>query len=390
MNYKISHPTKVVECEINLPSSKSISNRLLIIQSLCKENFTIENLSDSDDTKYLQRAFLSQENIIDIEHAGTAFRFLTSYLSIQNGQEFILTGSDRMKERPIKELVKVLRKIGAKIDYMEKEGFPPLRIIGTELEGGKVEINGDVSSQFISSILLIAPTLKNGIELKIKGKIVSEPYLGMTLKLMQEFGVKWTWEENTITIKNQDYEAKNYSVESDWSAASFWFEIASLSKRCNIRLNGLQQNSNQGDENVVEIFNSLGVKSVFENGNLILTKNQTISPSQTYNLIETPDLYQPLRCTLFSKNIEANFSGIQTLKDKETDRVLSVETELKKLNSIKIIDTYKDHRMAMSFSPLCLEFGKLQINDVEVVSKSYSDFWEDLKKSGFIISLLSD
>ena len=390
MNYKISHPTKVVNCEIDLPSSKSISNRLLIIQALCKENFTIENLSDSDDTKYLQRAFLSQENIIDIEHAGTAFRFLTSYLSIQNGQEFILTGSDRMKERPIKELVEVLRKIGAKIDYMEKEGFPPLRIIGTELEGGKVEINGDVSSQFISSILLIAPTLKNGIELKIKGKIVSKPYLEMTLKLMQEFGIKWTWEENTITIKNQDYEAKNYSVESDWSAASFWFEIASLSEGCNIKLNGLKKNSIQGDKKTIEIFNNLGVDSTFDNGTLILTKNQTISPFQTYDLIETPDLYQPLRSTLFSKNIRGDFLGIQTLKGKETDRILSVETELKKLNSIKIIDTYQDHRMAMSFAPLCLKFGELQINDVEVVSKSYPDFWQDLKKAGFTISLLSD
>ena len=390
MNYKISHPTKVVNCEIDLPSSKSISNRLLIIQVLCKENFTIENLSDSDDTKYLQRAFLSQENIIDIEHAGTAFRFLTSYLSIQNGQEFILTGSERMKERPIKELVEVLRKIGAKIDYMEKEGFPPLRIIGTELEGRKVEINGDVSSQFISSILLIAPTLKNGINLEIVGELVSNPYVEMTLKLMKEFGIESDWTNNIITINHQKYIPKDYTVEADWSAASFWFEIASLSKRCNIRLNGLQQNSIQGDKRSIEIFNNLGVDSIFENEKLILTKNQTISPFQTYNLIETPDLYQPLRCTLFSKNIKADFSGIQTLKDKETDRIISVETELNKLNSIKIIDAHKDHRMAMSFAPLCLEFGKLQINDVEVVSKSYPDFWEDLKKAGFTISLLSD
>ena len=390
MNYKISHPTKVVECEINLPSSKSISNRLLIIQSLCKENFTIENLSDSDDTKYLQRAFLSQENTIDVEHAGTSFRFLTSYFSIQNGQEFILTGSDRMKERPIKELVSVLQKMGAKIEYLENEGFPPLKIIGTDLEGGKIEIDGDVSSQFITSILLIAPTLENGIELKILGELVSKPYVEMTLKLMKEFGIESDWTNNIITINHQKYIPKDYTVEADWSAASFWFEIASLSKRCNIRLNGLQQNSTQGDKKSIEIFNNLGVDSIFENGKLILTKNQTISPFQTYNLIETPDLYQPLRCTLFSKKIEANFSGIQTLKDKETDRVISLETELNKLNSIKIIDTHKDHRMAMSVAPLCLKFGKLQINDVEVVSKSYPDFWKDLKKSGFIISLLSD
>ncbi len=390
MNYKVSHPTKVVECEINLPSSKSISNRLLIIQALCMENFKIENLSISDDTINLQKAISSKENTINIGDAGTSFRFLTSYLSIQKGQEFILTGSDRMKERPIKELVSVLRKMGAKIEYLKNEGFPPLKIIGTDLEGGKIEIDGGISSQFITSILLIAPTFQNGINLEIVGELVSKPYVEMTLKLMKEFGIESDWTNNIITINHQKYIPKDYTVEADWSAASFWFEIASLSKRCNIRLNGLQQNSIQGDKRSIEIFNNLGVDSIFENEKLILTKNQTIFPLQTYNLIETPDLYQPLRCTFFSKNIKADFSGIQTLKDKETDRIISVETELNKLNSIKIIDTHKDHRMAMSFAPLCLEFGKLQINDVEVVSKSYPDFWEDLKKAGFTISLLSD
>ena len=390
MNYKVSHPTKVVECEINLPSSKSISNRLLIIQALCMENFKIENLSISDDTINLQKAISSKENTINIGDAGTSFRFLTSYLSIQKGQEFILTGSDRMKERPIKELVSVLRKMGAKIEYLENEVFPPLKIIGTDLEGGKIEIDGGISSQFITSILLIAPTFQNGINLEIVGELVSNPYVEMTLKLMKEFGIESDWTNNIITINQQKYIPKDYTVEADWSASSFWFEIASLSKRCNIRLNGLQQNSIQGDKRSIEIFNNLGVDSIFENEKLILTKNQTISPFQTYNLIETPDLYQPLRCTLFAKNIESDFSGIQTLKDKETDRIISVETELNKLNSIKIIDTHKDHRMAMSFAPLCLEFGKLQINDVEVVSKSYPDFWEDLKKAGFTISLLSD
>ena len=390
MNYKILHPTKVVECEINLPSSKSISNRLLIIKSLCMENFKIENISISDDTINLQKAISSKENTINIGDAGTSFRFLTSYLSIQTGQEFILTGSDRMKERPIKELVSVLRKMGAKIEYLENEGFPPLKIIGTDLEGGKIEIDGGISSQFITSILLIAPIFKDGIQIKITEELVSKPYLKLKLKIMKEFGIESDWTNNIITINQQKYIPKDYTVEADWSAASFWFEIASLSKRCNIILNGLQQNSTQGDNRSIEIFNNLGVDSVFENGKLILTKNQNISPFQTYNLIETPDLYQPLRCTLFAKNIEADFSGIQTLKDKETDRIISVETELNKLNSIKIIDTHKDHRMAMSFAPLCLEFGKLQINDVEVVSKSYPDYWQDFKKAGFIISLLSD
>jgi 3-phosphoshikimate 1-carboxyvinyltransferase len=302
----------------------------------------------------------------------------------------MLTGSERMKERPIKELVNVLQKMGAKIEYLENEGFPPLTINGTRLEGGKVEIDGDVSSQFITSILLIAPTLEKGIELKIKGELVSKPYVTMTLKLMNRFGIESSWENNIIKIASQHYIAKNYKVEADWSAASFWFEIAALSKNCNIKLNGLQQDSIQGDKKSIEIFRNLGVDSKFEDGELILTKNQTISTCKTYNLIETPDLYQSLRCTLFSKNIAANFSGLQTLKNKETDRVFSVDTELKKLNSTRIIATYKDHRMAMSFAPLCLKFGELQINDVEVVSKSYSNFWQDLKKAEFIISPLSD
>ena len=390
MNYKISHPTKVVSCEIDLPSSKSISNRLLIIQALCKESFKIENLSDSDDTTYLEKALFPKENTIDVGHAGTSFRFLTSYLSIQNSKDFILTGSERMMERPIRELVTVLQKMGAKIDYLKEEGFPPLKIIGDELEGGEVEIVGDVSSQFITSILLIAPTLKNGIELKIKGYLVSKPYVRMTLELMNEFGIESSWKGNIVKIQPQHYIAKNYRVESDWSAASFWFEIASLSESCNIKLNGLQQNSIQGDKKAVEIFKNLGVDSKFENEKLILKKNQITAPSKTYNLIETPDLYQPLKCTLFSKKIESSFSGIQTLKDKETDRMIAVESELKKLQSSKDIETYKDHRMAMSFAPLCLKFGELQINDIEVVSKSYPNFWKDFKKAGFIISPLSD
>jgi len=390
MNYKISHPTKVVNCEIDLPSSKSISNRLLIIQALCKENFMIENLSDSDDTKYLKRALLSKKNTIDVGHAGTSFRFLTSYLSIQNKKEFILTGSERMKGRPIRELVEVLRKIEAKIDYFLEEGFPPLKIIGTELVGGKVEINGNVSSQFISSILLIAPTLKNGIELKIKGKIVSIPYIEMTLKLMNKFGIESSWADNIIRIQSQNYIAKNCKVEADWSAASFWFEIASLSESCNIKLNGLQQNSIQGDKKSIEIFNNLGVNSIFRNGKIILTKNKRVNPEKSYDLLNNPDIYQPLKCTLFGLNKTSKFSGLSTLKDKETNRIASVKTELRKLNSSKIIDTYKDHRMAMSFAPLCLKFGELQINNVEIVSKSYPNFWKDLKKAGFTISVLSD
>ena len=389
MNYKISHPTKVVECEIDLPASKSISNRLLIIQALCKQEFEITNLSSSEDTKSLQKALKATNATIDVGAAGTSFRFLTAYLSTLVGNRYILTGSNRMKERPIKELVDALLELGVEIKYLEKSGFPPLKIIGTNITENKVNIEGKISSQFISALLLIAPTLKNGIKLKISGEIVSKPYIIMTLKLMEEFGISHTWQENTIEIKPQKYSAKNYNIEADWSAASFWYEIASLSTNCNITLNGLTENSIQGDRKVMELFNNLGVQTKFENGSIMLTKKEEKDISKEINLINTPDLYQPLKCTLFSKNLTTKFLGLQTLKNKETNRVKAVEKELLKLDTTKRITTYKDHRMAMSFAPLCLKYDTLQINDVAVVEKSYPNFWNDLKKGGFIITPLT-
>ena len=390
MNYKVFHPTKVVECEIDLPSSKSISNRLLIIKALCKEDFEIKNLSDSDDTISLQKALVNNTETIDVGAAGTTFRFLTAYLAIREGKECILTGTDRMKERPIIELIGALQSLGAEIKYTEKEGVPPLKITGKDLKGGKITIDGSVSSQFISALLLIAPTLKNGLNLKIEGEIVSKPYIKMTLKLMQEFGGESSWNGNTIEVKPQNYIAKNFEVESDWSVATFWFEIAALSKSCNIKLNGLSEKSIQGDKKATAIFKKLGVSSVFENNTLILTKNKNINFPKHINLLAIPDLYQPLKCTLFAVNNNPEIRGIQTLKDKETNRIDAVEKELIKLTSSKIIETYKDHRMAMSFAPLSLKFGEIQINNTEVVSKSYPNFWKDLEKGGFKIFPLTD
>ena len=389
MNYKIHHPTKVVECEIDLPSSKSISNRLLIIKALCKQEFAITNLSNSVDTKSLQRALKSTATNIDVGAAGTSFRFLTAYLSTLVGNRFILTGSNRMKERPIKELVDALLDLGVEIKYLEKSGFPPLEIIGADIKENKVSIDGQISSQFISALLLIAPSLKNGIKLKISEEIVSKPYIIMTLKLMQEFGISHTWLENTIEIIPQEYIAKDYDIEADWSAASFWYEIAALSSNCNIRLNGLTENSIQGDRKATDLFENLGVQTKFKKGSIILTKKEENVISKEINLINTPDLYQPLKCTLFSKNLTTEFLGLQTLKDKETNRIKAVEKELLKLDTTKEITTYKDHRMAMSFAPLCLKYDTLQINDVEVVDKSYPNFWNDLKKGGFIITPLT-
>ena len=389
MNYKISHPTKVVECEIDLPGSKSISNRLLIIQALCKQEFEITNLSSSEDTKSLQKALKATNATIDVGAAGTSFRFLTAYLSTLVSKRFILTGSNRMKERPIKELVDALLYLGIEIKYLGKIGFPPLAILGTEITEKKVSIDGQISSQFISALLLIAPTLKNGLKLQISGKIVSKPYIIMTLKLMEEFGISHTWLENTIEIKAQKYSAKDYNIEADWSAASFWYEIAALSSSCNIILNGLTENSIQGDRKVMELFKNLGVQTKFENRSIILSKKEENDISKEINLINTPDLYQPLKCTLFSKNLTTKFLGLQSLKDKETNRIKAVEKELLNLVTTKKITTYKDHRMAMSFAPLCLKYETLQINDVAVVEKSYPNFWNDLKKGGFIITPLT-
>lgn len=389
MNYKISHPTNQVNCEIDLPYSKSISNRLLIIQAICEEKFNIKNLSKSEDTICLQKALKLKNSIIDVGAAGTSFRFLTAFLSNKEGGEYFLTGSERMKKRPIKQLVDSLRKLGAKIKYIKEEHFPPLRITGRCFSGGKIQIDGSISSQFVSALLLIAPTLEKGLELEIFGEIVSKPYILMTLNLMREFGINFSYEENIISIKNQKYIAKDYEIESDWSSASFWFEIAALSNDCNIKLYGLSQNSIQGDEKVMDFFESLGVSSKFVNGCLILSKSKKQNITKKIDLLNTPDLYQPINCTFFGLGISSELTGLSTLKDKETDRIKSVERELKKLSTTRVIETYTDHRMAMSFAPLCLRFGEVQINDIEVVKKSYPNFWQDLEKGGFKITSLA-
>jgi len=389
MNYKVSHPSKKIFCEIDLPASKSISNRLLIISALCLNKFKIQNLSDSQDTMSLKNAIDSNNRTLDVGAAGTSFRFLTAFLSTLDGLEYILTGSERMKERPIKELVDSLRKLGAEIEYLGKENFPPLKITGKNLTGGKIQIDGSISSQFISALLLIAPNLKNGIELEIVGGIVSKPYIKMTLSLMKYFGVNYDWEDNIIYVKSQKYIAKDYKVESDWSSASFWYQIASLSENCNIKIRGLDKKSIQGDMRLIDLFNRLGVNSEFISNNLILTKNNNLNVPKLIDLIDTPDLYQPLRCTIFGLRKSSKFIGLFTLKDKETDRVRSLDKELKKIKSSKIINTYQDHRMAMCFAPLCIVFGELQINNVEVVNKSYQKFWEDLELAGFKITPLT-
>ena len=277
MNYKISHPTKNIKCLIDLPPSKSISNRLLIIKSLCKEDLKIKNLSLCDDTIVLKNGLKKNHGKIDIGHAGTSLRFLTAYFAIQKNREYILTGSNRVKERPIKELVDALRTLGAKIEYLQNEGFAPLKISGAELVGKEIEINGNISSQFISALLLVAPSIKNGLSLKIKGNLVSSSYINMTLRLMNYFGVKSTWKNKKIEIKEQNYMGREIQVEADWSSASFWYEIACISKKCNIVLKGLSKDSIQGDKALTDIYSDLGVISNFDLNLLSLKKSDNFS-----------------------------------------------------------------------------------------------------------------
>ena len=390
MNYRISHPDKIVKCTIDLPSSKSISNRVLIINSLTGNKLKIQNLSSANDTIYLQNA-LKKNGIIDIGHAGTALRFLTSYLSIQEGKISILKGSDRIHNRPIIDLVEALISLGADIKYLDKYGFAPLKIYGKKLKGGEVKIKGDISSQFISSLLLIAPTLENGLTINISTNLVSKTYIQLTLKLLEKFGINSEWKNNLIKIKNQQFIFSEEKIEGDWSAASFWYEIAALSQNCEIYLNNLTKNSFQGDLAVKKIYENFGVKSEFINSSLLLTKKKyNKSNLEKINLLNTPDLYQPIKCTLYAKKINAIIQGTNNLKYKESSRVKAVDSELRNLNNSRIIQTYEDHRMAMSFAPLCLKYDDIQINNIDVVNKSYPNYWKDLKKAGFTIYPLAD
>lgn len=408
MNYHISHKTKKINAEINLPKSKSLSNRALIIKALCANEFKIIDLSNSDDTLLLSKALSSDSKNIDVGESGTAFRFLTAYLANKKG-EFTLNGSKRMQERPIKALVNALRDLGADIKYLEKDGYPPLKITGNTIEGGKVEIDASISSQFISALLLIAPTLKNGLEISLTGEVLSTPYISMTLKMMAFFGVKSHWEGTTISIKKQPYIPKDIKVESDWSALAFLLEIMVLSKKGELKINGLFENSWQGDSEVLEIFKPLGVKSEFQNSSLILSKFEAIDNSRKFdlNLKDYPDLAQAYSCSLSGLNKTATIKGLKNLKYKESHRLSALKNELQKFNQNseytdsefilhdskitapnKSLDTHNDHRMAMCLAPLGLLFD-IKINDIEVVSKSYPSFWEDLEKMGFTVSALS-
>lgn len=413
MQYIVSCP-KHIDTSIMLPASKSISNRALIIQALTKRGMMPENLSDCDDTEVIIRGLGKQSEIIDIKAAGTAMRFMTAYLSATEG-EHTLTGTERMKHRPIGILVDALRYLGAEIEYVGEEGYPPLRIRGRQLEGGTLLIAGDVSSQYISALLMIAPILTKGLELKLTGNIISRPYIDLTLHLMHEFGVAAEWSDfDTIRVKPQSYQQRAYTIESDWSAASYWYEILALTDdtQSKVALQGLKDGSRQGDSTVRYIFSLLGIKTSFKekgvNGmpEALLTRHSRMLNRMDYDFTNQPDLAQTLIAVCPVLGIPFHFTGLGTLKIKETDRIEAMKREMEKLGYIlheeegtalswtgercepmtqPTIDTYEDHRMAMSFAPLAIKLGEIRINNPEVVSKSYPHYWADLRKAGFKI-----
>ena len=407
MKYTIQAPEKLICTSVSLPASKSISNRALILKALSRSTFEIENLSDCDDTEVMLAAFSAGKYEINIGAAGTSMRFLTAYLSQLEGKEHIITGTERMKNRPIRILVDALRQLGADINYLEKEGFPPLKIRGKKLNGGFISLTGNVSSQYISALMMIAPAMTNGLTLQLEGEIISRPYIRLTCQMMQDFGINVLWKDNLIQINPQDFRPASYQVENDWSAASYWYEILALSPddTC-IELTGLYKDSAQGDSKIVELFENLGVSTEFTESGVCFKKTGTGTSKFIYDFVNEPDMAQTFIVTCCLLNIPFRFTGLQSLKIKETDRIVALQKELKKLgyvicdyeNSIMEwngerceadenpgIDTYEDHRMAMAFAPAALVFGKIIINEPQVVSKSYPDYWEDLKKAGFYI-----
>jgi 3-phosphoshikimate 1-carboxyvinyltransferase len=408
MNYLISKENKHIKGEIVLPSSKSISNRLLIIKALSQKPFEIHNLSFSDDTKSLQHILNSDNSLIDVGNAGTTLRFLTSYFANKPG-EWIITGSERIQNRPVGILVNALQELGVKIEYLKKEGFPPLKIHGSQLQGGQVSLFGNISSQFISSLLLIAPTLPKGLQIKLKSKIVSKPYIDMTLSLMKRFGIKSKWEGNQIIIEHQNYRVKDITVEADWSSASYWYGIASLASKVDLKLYGLKKNSLQGDAVLAKLFENLGIKTSYMTGGIKLKKSANPTPSFfEHDFIGTPDLVQTFAVALSILNIPFRLNGVDTLSIKETNRLNALRNELLKIGTnittsesvisrlrsssftlpeklpLKI-NTYQDHRMALSFSMLSL-FTDIVIENPTVVTKSYPGFWEHFQKIGFKIT----
>lgn len=393
--------------EIQLPASKSISNRALILNAMTglpKGDF-LQNLADCDDTMVMNKALAFDSNKIDIGAAGTSMRFLTAFLAGLDG-EWEITGSERMQNRPIRLLVDALNSLGADITYLEKEGFPPLKIFGKKLKGGAIRIDGGISSQYLSALMMAAPAMENGLTLTIEGALISKPYFQMTLEMMRLWGVDSTWDGTTVVIKPQTYKQISFTVESDWSGASYWYEMLSLAEEGSVFLKGLFKDSLQGDAKVAEWFEKLGVHTEYLTDGVRLTKTDVSLKKFEADLTDQPDLAQTLAMTCALNALPFRLTGLQSLKIKETDRLKALVDESAKLGFVLVasedsilewtgeictmfavpIETYEDHRMAMAFAPAALAYGIILIKDPEVVSKSYPNFWNDLKSAQFHIT----
>ena len=410
--YEIIAP-ETLSADINLPASKSISNRALIIHALSGGQLP-QNLSDCDDTRAVVNALRDMPETIDVGAAGTAMRFMTAYLAVTEG-EHVITGSERMRHRPVGVLVDALRMLGATINYVAEEGYPPLHISGHPLLGGKLEIPGNVSSQFISALLLIGPVMHLGLSLHLTGEIVSRPYVDLTIHVMHGFGAEVDWTSpDTIEVQPKPYSNAPYLIENDWSASSYWYELASLYpiSEANVSLRGLEDSSRQGDSVVKYIFSLLGVKTAFDEPHsgkpttVRLTRHLDSVSQLSYDFLNCPDLAQTVVATCCGLGVTFHFTGLASLRIKETDRLVALQRELRKLGfiiqiinneellwdgsvcepSMEPIDTYEDHRMAMAIAPLAVKFPGLRINNPEVVTKSYPDFWKDLRKASFTIN----
>lgn len=409
MDFKIYPPEELAESVVKLPLSKSESNRALIISALTSGVELPRQVADCDDTDVMLAALERTTGPVNIGAAGTAMRFLTAYYSVTPGAQITLDGSERMRQRPIGELVNALRSLGADIEYLGKEGFPPLGIRGRMIEGGEVEIPASVSSQFISALLMVGPTMTKGLTLRLTGRIISKPYIYMTLEMMEQAGAQVDFDENTqtITVKPGKYTRQLPPVEADWSAASYWFEIAAISAEP-IALEGLRKKSLQGDSAVKELFTVTGLEATWDDGLLNLRLTPDAGARLELDLTDTPDLTQTLAVTCCMLGLPFRFSGVESLKIKETDRLAALQMELSKLGfileveepgillwrgvryepegeEIEPIQTYDDHRMAMAFAPAAIFSPGLQINNCEVVSKSYPRFWNDLRTAGFTL-----
>ncbi|MEO0899453.1 MAG: 3-phosphoshikimate 1-carboxyvinyltransferase [Bacteroidota bacterium] len=401
----LSFPKEQLEGIIPLPSSKSESNRALIIQHLAQEKIRLDNLAEARDTQTMIRLLESEGHVLDVIDAGTTMRFLTGFFSAL-GRDQILTGTPRMCQRPIGVLVDALRSLGATIDYRNQEGYPPLHILRNYegMKGGELDMPGNISSQFISSVLMIAPTLSGGVRINLTGDISSKPYIDMTRALMAHFGASTQWEGNSLIVEEEPYKGGEYTIESDWSAASYWYSMMALSETGNLRISGLRENSFQGDQAIAELSTHFGVKTTFEEDGIYLEKEGDITAEQlNIDFKEFPDLAQTIAVMAAGTGKPVHMTGLHTLRIKETDRITALETELGKMGvevsstedtftvsghiqQAADIDTYEDHRMAMAFAPLVMKFPSISIHDPEVVNKSYPSFWKHMELVGVKIT----